>query len=83
MNIYNVFFVTKLKAPCYIEARDCEGKIRYPHFLTKSENFQLSSGSSHLSVYYVNLDSDEPTSKLMPPQKEKTKKERNRNTSTN
>jgi len=62
-----------LKAPCYIEARDCEGKIRYPHFLTKSENFQLSSGSSHLSVYYVNLDSDEPTSKLMPPQKEKTK----------
>ena len=36
-------------------AKDCHGKIRYPHIMTSAENFQLVSGTKYLSVYYVNL----------------------------
>mmetsp|Transcript_10052 Transcript_10052/g.11689 ORF Transcript_10052/g.11689 Transcript_10052/m.11689 type:complete len:465 (+) Transcript_10052:243-1637(+) len=48
-----------VKAPCHIEAQDCEGKISYPHFLSNANNFQLISGTRFLSIYYVNLSDDE------------------------
>ncbi|GFH59719.1 hypothetical protein CTEN210_16195 [Chaetoceros tenuissimus] len=44
-----------LRAPETIIAKDCQGKIRYPHYKTTAESFQLIAGTKYLSVYYVNL----------------------------
>jgi len=44
-----------LRSPRLMFAKDCKGKIRYPHITTNGDNFQLTSGTSHLSVYYVQL----------------------------
>jgi len=57
-SLTQLFFVNdlvQLKAPKTVLAKDCNGKIRYPHCMTSADNFQLMSGTKYLSVYYVNL----------------------------
>jgi hypothetical protein len=34
---------------------DCAGRIRYPHHPTTADKFQLTKGSRHLKMYYVNV----------------------------
>jgi len=45
----------RLRAPSHMFAKDCKGKIRYPHIATKADNFELLNGTEFLSVYYVQL----------------------------
>lgn len=52
---YLLFHFRQLKARRTVEAKDCDGKIRYPHYTTNADDFQLISGARNLSVYYVNL----------------------------
>jgi hypothetical protein len=47
-----------LRAPSHIEARECHGKIKYPHCLSNADDFQLITGTQLLSVYYVELSDD-------------------------
>lgn len=46
----------KLLAPRNISALDCGGKIRYPHYPTTADKFQLTKGSRHLKMYYVTVN---------------------------
>jgi len=45
-----------LCAPRNIAALDCGGKIRYPHYPTTADKFQLTKGSRHLKMYYVTVN---------------------------
>lgn len=45
-----------LLAPRNISALDCGGKIRYPHYPTTADKFQLTKGSRHLKMYYVTVN---------------------------
>mmetsp|Transcript_585 Transcript_585/g.1224 ORF Transcript_585/g.1224 Transcript_585/m.1224 type:complete len:515 (-) Transcript_585:263-1807(-) len=45
-----------LCAPRNISALDCGGKIRYPHYPTTADKFQLTKGSRHLKMYYVTVN---------------------------
>jgi hypothetical protein len=46
----------QLCAPRNIAALDCGGKIRYPHYPTTADKFQLTKGSRHLKMYYVTVN---------------------------
>jgi len=48
----------RLRAPSHMFAKDCKGKIRYPHISTKADHFELLHGTESLSVYYVELPED-------------------------
>jgi len=56
----------RLRAPSHLSAKDCQGKIRYPHIYTTASNFQLTSGTESLSVYYVRLPSHKTTNPKPP-----------------
>ena len=47
----------QVKAPRYVQARDSQGKIQYPHFISNAETFQLTRGTRYLSIYYVDSSS--------------------------
>eukprot|EP00586_Coscinodiscus_wailesii_P007427 CAMPEP_0172491658 /NCGR_PEP_ID=MMETSP1066-20121228/22534_1 /TAXON_ID=671091 /ORGANISM="Coscinodiscus wailesii, Strain CCMP2513" /LENGTH=489 /DNA_ID=CAMNT_0013260819 /DNA_START=169 /DNA_END=1638 /DNA_ORIENTATION=+ len=46
-----------LRGPRKLKAFDSPGKIRYPHIPTVATEFQLTSGTKFLGVYYVTLPS--------------------------
>lgn len=44
-----------MRAPSHIEAKDCKGKIKYPHCISNAHDFHITNGNDFLSVYYVDL----------------------------